>query len=110
MSLRWVSQGRCNLLDVVQHEVTDTSQVCPLKIGVKVDLDNTVVDGGAELVDGGTRTAVEDKHHGLLLVALKLLADVGLVLAEELRVQLDVAGLVHAVDAEGLGLAKPHTL
>lgn len=41
---------------------------------------------------------MEDEEDGLVILLLELLLDVGLVLAQELGVQLDVAGLVDTCD------------
>jgi hypothetical protein len=79
------------VVDVLGDVVTDTAQVGPLEVGVEVDLDDTEADGLLELLDGGAGTAVEDEEHGLVVLAGELLSDEGLVLAEQLGVQLDVA-------------------
>lgn len=47
---------------------------------------------------------MEHQEQGLVLLCVDLLLGIGLVLAEEFRVQANVAGLVHAVDiAESSG-------
>lgn len=89
---------------LVQDIVTDTAEVGILQVGVQVDLDDTVADGLLVLGLGGAGAAVEDEEDGLVLVGAGLLLDVGLVLAQELGVKSDVAGLVDAVDvAEASG-------
>jgi hypothetical protein len=80
------------------HVVTDTGKVSVLEIGIKVDLDDTVRDSSAELILGATRATMEDKEKRLLLARTNLLFRVGLVLTEQLRVQLDVSRLVNTVD------------
>lgn len=69
-----------------------------LEISVQVDFDNTVRDTLLKLLLGASGTAVKDQEEGLLLLRSDLLLSVRLVLSEKLRVQLDVAGLVHTVD------------
>jgi hypothetical protein len=49
---------------------------------------------------------VEDEEDGLVILGAKLLADEGLVLAEELGVELDVAWLINTVDVYCGPLAK----
>jgi len=88
---------------LVEHVVSDTSKVGVLQVSVQVDLDDTVANGLLELLLGGSGATVEDKEDGLVLLGLGLLLDVSLVLAEELRVQLDVAGLVDTVDVSEAG-------
>lgn len=73
------------------HVIPDTNGVGPLEISVEVDLDDTEGDGGAELVDRGAGTAVEDEEDRLILLRSELLTDESLVLAEKLGVKLDVA-------------------
>jgi hypothetical protein len=62
-----------------------------------------VVDGSQVLVLLGAGTTVEDEEDGLLGLGLELLADVDLVLAQELGVQLYVARLVDTVDVAEAG-------
>jgi hypothetical protein len=83
---------------LVEDVVTDTGEVGPLHVSVDVDLDDTVADGLLELLLGGAGATVEDEEDRLVLLGLGLLLDVGLVLGEQLGVQLDVAGLVDTVD------------
>jgi hypothetical protein len=65
---------------------------------VNVHLDDTVADSGLDVVLGGAGTTVEDEPDGLVRLGLALLLDVGLVLAEKLGVELDVAGSIDTVD------------
>jgi hypothetical protein len=83
---------------LVEHVVANTGQVSVLKVSVQVDLDDTVTNGGCELLLAAARTTVEHQEQRLLLLRADLLLGVGLVLAQELGVQLDVAGLVDTVD------------
>lgn len=86
------------------HVVPDTLEVSELKVGIKVDLDNTVGDGNVELLLAGTGTTVEDQEQGLVLRSVDLLLGVGLVLAQKLGVELDVTRLVDTVNvAESSG-------
>ena len=87
--------------------ILTSSKVTPLKISVQVHLDDAVADGLTELLLGRTATSVEDEEDGLLLVAADLVGDKDLVLAEELRVQANVARAVHAVDVSKAGGARP---
>ena len=86
-----------------QDVVTDTAQVGVLHVGVDVDLDDTVSDGLGELLLAGAGATVEDEEDGLVLLGAGLLLDVGLVLGEQLGVELDVAGLVDTVDVTEAG-------
>lgn len=88
---------------LVEHIVTDTSHVGELHVGVHVDLDDTVADGIEVLLLRGAGAAVEDEENGLLLLGADGSLDVLLVLAEELGVQLDIAGLVDTVDIAEAG-------
>lgn len=79
------------VLEVLRDVVADTGQVSPLQIGVKVDLDDTVADGLLEVLNGRAGATVEDEEDRLVVLAAELLGDVGLVLAQQLGVELDVA-------------------
>lgn len=79
------------VLDVLGDVVANTGQVGPLQVSVEVNLDDTVADGLLELLDGGARATVEDEEDGLAVLATEFLGDESLVLAEQLRVELDVA-------------------
>lgn len=83
--------------------VAETVAVCPLQVSVKVDLDDTVRDGLAEVLDRAARATVEDKENRLVLLGLDLLLDVVLVLLEENGLELDVSGLVDTVDVTEAG-------
>ena len=65
-----------------------------MKIGVEVDLDDTIVNGIQELLLGRSGSTVEDQEDWLVLLSSDGILDILLVLAEELWVQLDVSGLV----------------
>lgn len=47
----WVSNLGHDVVLLVENVVTDSGQVCPLEISVKVDLDNTIGDSILELLD-----------------------------------------------------------
>ena len=80
---------------------SDSIPECPLQVGVEVHLDGPVADGLADLLPGGTGSAVEDEVHGLGSRAERLL-DVILGILEDGGLELHVAGLVDAVHvAEG---------
>lgn len=99
-----VANGSQEVVLLVEDVVTDTGQVGELHVGVHVDLDDTEADGLEVLLLGGARAAVEDEEDGLVVLGLDGGLDVGLVLAEQLGVELDVAGLVDTVDvAEASG-------
>lgn len=98
-----VADGGHEVILLLEHVVADTGHVGELQIGVQVDLDNTVGDGLGVLGLGGAGTTVEDEVDGLVVGGARLLLDEGLVLGEELRVQLDVAGLVDTVDVTEAG-------
>ena len=92
------------LRGTLTHVVPDADEVGELEVSVQVDLDDTVGDGGGVLLLGGARATVEDEEERLLLRSTNLLLGVGLVLAEELGVEFDVAGLVDTMDiAEASG-------
>ena len=93
-----VTDGGQEVVLLVEDVVTDTGHVGVLHVGVKVDLDDTVLDRLGVLLLGGAGATVEDEEDGLVLVGLDLVLDVFLVLLEQLRVELDVAGLVDTVD------------
>lgn len=57
-----------------------------------------MADGSLELLFGAAGAAVKDQEQWLRLGGTDLLFGERLVLAEELGVQLDVSGLVHAVN------------
>lgn len=59
-----------------------------------VHLDNTSLDSSGDLILGRSRTTVEDKEYRSVIVRLELFLDVSLVLLEEFRAKLDVAGWV----------------
>lgn len=88
---------------LVQHIVTDASHVGKLHVGVHVDLDDTVADGIEVLLLSRAGAAVEDKEDRLVVAGANGGLDVSLVLAKELGVQLDVAGLVDTVDVAETG-------
>jgi len=72
----------------------------PKKIltSVKVDLDDTVSDGGTEVVNARARSTVEHKEDGLRILALELGGDKRLVLCQKVRLELDVSRLVDTVN------------
>jgi len=74
-----------------------------LEISVQVNLDNTVADASVKLFLGGTGATVEDEEQGLVLGGVDLLLGVGLVLAQELGVEVHVSGLVDSVDVSESG-------
>ena len=101
-----VTDGGQEVVLLVEDVVTDTGHVGVLHVGVKVDLDDTVLDRLGVLLLGGAGATVEDEEDGLVLLGLDLLLDVGLVLLQQLGVQTDVAGLVdtvHVTEASGNG-------
>lgn len=93
-----VTDGGQEVVLLVEDVVTDTGHVGVLHVGVKVDLDDTVLNRLGVLLLGGAGATVEDEEDGLVLLAAELLLDELLVLLEQLRVELDVAGLVDTVD------------
>jgi hypothetical protein len=93
-----VADSGVDVLTLVDHVVSDTRAVSELHVSVDVNLDNTVANGVKVLLLGGAGATVEDEEDRLVVVGLKGLLDVGLVLAEKLGVELDVAGLVNTVD------------
>jgi hypothetical protein len=56
--------------------VPDTRKVCPLHVSVEVDLDDTVLDSLAEVVNGATRATVEDQEDRLVVLGADLLLGV----------------------------------
>jgi hypothetical protein len=74
-----------------------------LQTHVDIHLDNTVGDGLGDLGLGGTGSTVEDEEERLLVTVLELLGHVGLVLAKDLGLELDVSGLVDTVDVSESG-------
>mmetsp|Transcript_51508 Transcript_51508/g.125612 ORF Transcript_51508/g.125612 Transcript_51508/m.125612 type:complete len:336 (+) Transcript_51508:49-1056(+) len=87
---------------VLGLELPDPVPRSPLDVGVDVHLDDPVGEGELDLVLLRPRAAVEHEVDGLLLLALELLLDVLLGVAEDVGPELHVANLVHAVAvAEG---------
>lgn len=81
-----------------------TTEVSPLDISVDVHLDDTVDDSSLDFLLAGAGATVEDEEEWLLVLAGGLLTSVLLVVAEDLRGELDVAWLVNTVDiTEGRG-------
>ena len=75
-----------------------------LGVGVNVHLDDAVSDREGNLIGGGAGAAVHDQVEGTVVLPTNLRGDLFLDGAEDLRAQLHVAGLVHAVHiAEGEG-------
>ena len=70
---------------------------CVLGVGVDVHLDNTVGHCVCNLLLGGAGATVEDQVEGLVALAV-LSADLGLDFLEQLGAQVNVTGLVHAVN------------
>jgi hypothetical protein len=83
---------------LVQNVISNTGQVRILQIRVQVNLDNTVSNSVGVFLLGRARTAVEDEEYWLVFLCAVLLLDKCLMLSEEFRVKLDVAGLVDTVD------------
>lgn len=83
---------------LADHVVADTLSVSVLEVSVEVDLADTVANSIEVLLLGGTGTTVEDEEDGLVVLGTSLVLDVLLVLAEELRAELDVTGLVDTVN------------
>jgi len=83
---------------LVENVIPDTGEVRVLQVGIQVDLDNSISDSIQVLLLRGSRSTVEDQEHWLVLLGSNGILDILLVLAEELRVELDVAGLVDTVD------------
>lgn len=99
----WVSDCLQQVILLAQNVIPHTAQVSVLQVSIQVDFDDAVRDGIQILLLGGTAATVEDQEHGLVVLAACLLLDIGLVLAEELRVQLHVARLVDTVDVAKAG-------
>ena len=75
----------------------DGAGECVLGVGVDVHLDNTVGHCVCNLLLGGAGATVEDQVEGLVALAV-LSADLGLDFLEQLGAQVNVTGLVHAVN------------
>ena len=89
-------------------EGTKTVPVGPLSVGVDVHLDNAGLDGGLDLLVGGSGSSVHDEVDGLVILAANLLLCVGLVLEKPLGAEHDIAGLVDAVDVAKGGSDREH--
>jgi len=83
---------------LVLHEVPDTNEVRELGVSIDVHLYDAALDGSLDFVLLRARSTVEHKVQRLLDLATELLRRISLVLGEQLRLQLDVSGLVHTVD------------
>ena len=89
---------------MAHHVVDHGAREGVLRVGVDVHLDDAVGDGQGDLVRGGAGAAVHDEVEGAVVLPTDLRGDLLLDGAQDLGAQLDVAGLVHAVDvAEGEG-------
>ena len=86
-----VADLRVDILLLVEHVITDTSQICPLQVRVQVHFNHAVADGILEFLLGAAGATMEDEENGLVIFGLLLLLDVLLVLGQEFRVQLDIA-------------------
>lgn len=93
----WVTDLRHDVVLLVEDVVTNTSEVSVLTVSVQVDLDNTVLDGGVELLLGRTGTTVEDQVQWVLLTT-DLLLSVFLVLTQDGWSQDNVTWLVDTVN------------
>lgn len=99
----WVSDLCHDVVLLLQDVISNTGKVCPLEIGIEVDLAYTVANGVLELLLGRSRSTVEDKEYWLLKVALDGVLDVLLVLLEKLWVEFDVSWLVDTVHVSETG-------
>jgi hypothetical protein len=99
----WVADLLHDVVLLGEDVVSDTGEVSVLEVSVEVDLDDTVADCVGELLLGGSGSTVEDEEDGLVLLGSDGVLDVLLVLAEELWVELDVAGLVDTVNVTEAG-------
>mmetsp|Transcript_108484 Transcript_108484/g.302532 ORF Transcript_108484/g.302532 Transcript_108484/m.302532 type:complete len:299 (-) Transcript_108484:116-1012(-) len=79
-------------------EVANAAPIGPLRVRVDVHLDHTILQGLADVLEVGARATVEDKLHRLLLSTVKLLRNVLLRVAEDLRLQAHIARLVDSMD------------
>ena len=77
----------------------------PLSVGVDVHLDNTGLDGVSDVLNGGTRTTVEDEEHGLVLTS-KLLLHVLLGVVKDDGAELDISWGVNTVNISEGGCAS----
>ena len=88
-------------------EVSETSPISPLGIGINVHLDDSTLDSGGDLLREGTATTVEDEEDGVLSRKRVLLDDVVLSVLENFRSKLDITRSVDTVDVtEGGGDAE----
>ena len=62
-----------------------------------------MADGVHVLLLGRPGATVEDEEHGLVVLGASLIPNVRLVLGKQLRVQLDVAGLIYTVHVTETG-------
>ena len=106
------SSGVTNLLlqkvVLLLLEGAKTVPVGPLSVGVDVHLDNAGLDGGLDLLVGGSGSSVHDEVDGLVIFASNLLLCVGLVLEKPLGAEHDISGLVDAVDVAKGGSDREH--
>ncbi len=91
------------ILLVLEHVVPDSRKVRILQIGIQIHLHNAMADGVRELFFLRPGAAVEDKEDGLVRFGLCFFLNVGLVFAQEFRVELDVSGFVDAVNVTETG-------
>jgi hypothetical protein len=98
-----VTDSRHEVVLLVEHVIPDTAHVGELHVSVHVDLNDAVADGIEVLLLAGTGATVEDEEDRLGVLRLDGSLDMGLVLAEELGVKLDVTGLVDTVNVAEAG-------
>lgn len=77
---------------------TDTIPEGPLGVGINVHLDNTGFNGITNVFDRGTRTSVENKEHGLIIIGSDLFLDVFLGVVKDDRLEFDISRGVNSVD------------
>ncbi len=75
----------------------NTSQVSKLCVSVDIHFDDTVSNGGLDLIFGRARSAVEDKVQRLRRVSSEFLTSVCLVLAQKLGLEANITRLVNTV-------------
>ena len=76
----------------------DSVPECPLGIGIDVHLDDSGFDGVLDVLDGGTRSTVEDELHFLVVSTIELLGEVLLGVVEDDRLEVNVSRSVNSVD------------
>mmetsp|Transcript_16018 Transcript_16018/g.36590 ORF Transcript_16018/g.36590 Transcript_16018/m.36590 type:complete len:354 (+) Transcript_16018:1312-2373(+) len=103
-----VSNLSLQVIVLLLLKLADTIPAGPLDVGIDVHLDDSVLDSGVNLVLLRPGPTVEHKVDRLVLLALQLLLDVLLGVAEDVGPELNISRLVHSVNVSEGGRDGEH--